>query len=111
MKLIIKKSNYENATKAPFVKRNLVEVCKWFNFNETLFRGAQSDVWHYAEGQDNGRLKIGNETYPYIYRVPNVGCDAVYISIDYDGNIMTIDFHNKNTNTTQFISIKGGVRR
>ena len=79
------------------------------NFNETLFRGAQSDVWHYAEVQDNGRLKIGNETYPYIYRVPNVGCDAVYISIDYDGNIMTIDFHNKNTNTTQFISIKGGL--
>ena len=32
------------------------------NFNETLFRGAQSDIWHYAEGQDNGRLKIGNET-------------------------------------------------
>ena len=34
MKLIIKKSDYENAAKAPFVKRNLVEVCKWFNFIE-----------------------------------------------------------------------------
>lgn len=34
MKLIIKKSDYENAEKAPFVKRNLVEVCKWFNFIE-----------------------------------------------------------------------------
>ena len=34
MKLIIKKSNYENDTREPFVKRNLVEVCKWFNFIE-----------------------------------------------------------------------------
>lgn len=34
MKLVIKKSNYENDAKAPFVKRNLVEVCKWFNFIE-----------------------------------------------------------------------------
>ena len=34
MKLIIKKSDYENAAKAPFVKRNLVEVCRWFNFIE-----------------------------------------------------------------------------
>ena len=34
MKLIIKKSNYENSAKEHFVKRNLVEVCKWFNFIE-----------------------------------------------------------------------------
>ena len=34
MKLIVKKSNYENAAKAPFVKRKLVEICKWFNFIE-----------------------------------------------------------------------------
>lgn len=53
------------------------------NFNETLFRCAQSDVWYYAEGKDNGRLKIGDETYQYIDRVPNVDCYAVYISIDY----------------------------
>lgn len=34
MKLIVEKSNYENDAEAPFVKRNLVEVCKWFNFIE-----------------------------------------------------------------------------
>ena len=34
MKLIVEKSNYKKDVEAPFVKRNLVEVCKWFNFIE-----------------------------------------------------------------------------
>ena len=34
MKLIVEKSNYKKDAEAPFVKRNLVEVCKWFNFIE-----------------------------------------------------------------------------
>ena len=34
MKLIIKKSNYNKVTEAPFAKQNLAEVCKWFNFIE-----------------------------------------------------------------------------
>lgn len=86
-----------------------VVLANKINFNKTLVRGAQSDVLHYTECQDNGRLRIGNETYSYIYRVPDIDCDAVYISIDYNGSLMTIYFHNKNTNTTQFISITGGV--
>ena len=51
MKLIVKKSNYENDAKAPFVKRNLVEVCKWFNFIE--------DDMHIQFPDEHINLQIG----------------------------------------------------
>lgn len=71
MKLIIKKSNYENTAKAHFVKRNLVEICKWFNFIE--------DNMHVQFPYERITLRIGLD---YFIASPNMytknGANTVY---------------------------------
>ena len=61
MKLIIKKSSYENDMKVRFAKENLLEVCKWFNFIE--------DNMHVQFPDERITLKIGLD---YFIGAPNM---------------------------------------
>ena len=98
-----------------YFRENVMKVISLnkINFHNSLVRRAQTEVRICKESSNsnNGWLRYDGETYINIYRLPDIDNISIYISIDYYRDFMTIDFYDKNTNTVQFISIKGGVRR
>lgn len=98
-----------------YFRENVMKVISLnkINFNNSLVRRAQTEVWICEESSNsnNGWLRYDGETYVNIYRLPDIDNISIYISIDYDGNIMTIDFYDKTVGRVSYISIKGGIRR
>lgn len=102
MKLVIKKSNYENNAKAPFVKRNLAEVCKWFNFIE--------DNMHVQFPDEHITLKIELD---YFIASPNMytknGAHRTYQMLPTRGSWDCYCFMPSNKIPAHFIYINKGV--
>lgn len=96
----------------PSFRKKVMEVVSLnkINFNKSLVRSAQTDVWRYRESSDNGRLRYDDETYANIYRLPDIENTSIYVAIDYDGwGYITIDFYNNLVGRASYIAITGGV--